>query len=292
MADQPDMIVDEFTGGLDKLAESVDKLESVLDILFETLASKGLKPTAHLNRAMAGLRRNLNAVQFNGQQVQLQLGQLREFMRTGALITSSLELEQVLEEVMDTVITLAGAERAYLMLYDDAGDLQIQSARNWDRVTLEDEDARFSRSIIDAAIQGGIPVITTNAQTDDRFESKASVMIQQLRSILCIPLAMRGQMVGVLYADNRFQEGTFREESIPILTAFGSQAAIAIQNAKAFGAVREDLAEAEREIYRLRIELDQSQVDRKVSEITDTAYFQELSEKAKEMREGREKREG
>lgn len=288
MTDQPDTPSNELAENLEKLTGDVDNLESVIGVLFETLASQGLKATPHIGQSLARIRHRLSVMRSGCQQAARQLEQLQQLVRTSALITSSLNLNQVLEEVMDTVIQLTGAERAYLMLYDADNQLQVRSARNWDKETLNSEEARFSRGIIDAAIQDEKPIITTNAQADERFGTRESIVIQQLRSILCIPLTMRGQTVGVLYADNRFRQGIFQEESIPILTAFGTQAAIAIQNAKAFGAVRDDLAEAQREIYRLRIQIDQSKVDRHVTQITETAYFRDLSEKAKAFRKEHE----
>src|SRR6185295_2625979 len=101
-----------------------------------------------------------------------QLDQLNELVRTSALITSSLELDTVLEEVLDTVNKLTGAERAYLMLYDEQSGLQIKTARNWDRQTIGEDEAHFSNSIVEAAMKDGLPIITTNAQTDERFSQK------------------------------------------------------------------------------------------------------------------------
>ncbi|MBN1312696.1 MAG: GAF domain-containing protein [Anaerolineae bacterium] len=286
MADKSDTPRDAFTTALTHFQHNLNQLEDVLKTLWETT---GIQPTFHLRQALEKVHESARRSQDNGQALVQQRDQLQELVRTSALITSSLELAQVLKEVMDTVIQLTGAQRGYLMLYDEGNNLQVKAARNWDRQTLTKEEIGFSQSIIDAAIQGGSPIITTNAQADERFQSQASIVIQQLRSIICVPLTMRGKTVGVLYMDNRFRKALFEQDMVPLLTAFGTQAAIAITNARTFGEVQGNLAEAEAEISRLRIEIDRARLETQVGEITSTEYFQKLSERAKSMRQRREK---
>jgi GAF domain-containing protein len=173
---------------------------------------------------------------------------------------------------------------------EDSGH-KIRAARNWDRENIGESDAQCSRSIVNAAIEEGKAIITDNAQTDSRFGGMESILAQQVRSILCIPLTLHGRLVGVLYADNRFHMGVFREEMLPILTAFGNQAAIAIDNARAFGTVKEGLAEAKREINLLRIAIDDSKSQRDVNRIIGSDAFQDLRARAQAIRSRREDRE-
>lgn len=277
MAQQPDATPQPgLTENLDSLQRNLENLDSVLKMMFDMYAEKGVQPTFHVTQALEKMRDRVKKSQSTGKHTLRQLDQMRELIRTSALITSSLELDQVLEEVLDTVNQLTGAERAFLMLYDEHKTLQTRAARNWDRKTIGETDARFSNSIVEAAIKDGLPIITTNAQTDERFQERASIMMQQLRSIVCIPLTMRGQTVGVLYADNRLKQDLFSEDMLPLLTAFGTQAAIAISNARLFGEVKSNLEQAKQEIHRLRIVVDQGKLDTQVGEIVDSEYFQKL----------------
>jgi GAF domain-containing protein len=284
MTDQSKTPGSDLEQNLTALKQSADQLGSVLNVLFEMLADKGFKPSFHVEQAIKGLRKDLATTLVDGKQTLAQLRQLNELVRTSALITSSLELDRVVEEVLDTIIHLTGAERTYLMLYDEHNKLQPRGARNWDRESLDESEIQFSRSVIEAALKDGKPILTTNAQTDERFGGKESIVTQQLRSILCIPLALAGHVVGVLYSDNRYQQDLFEQDIIPILTAFGTQAAIAIKNAQSFGEVKEDLEEAQREIRRLRIKVDRASVDKDVREITETDYFRDLAEMADDLR--------
>jgi GAF domain-containing protein len=286
MAEQTHQPKHNLTEAIDDFQHSLGKFEDVLKTLMEATC---LQPTYHLKQALEQVRETSHQSQASGKMIMQQVGQLQELVRISALITSSLELGQVLEEVMDTVIQLTGAQRGYLMLYDETNKLQVKAARNWDRQTLSQDEIGFSQSIVDAAVKDGVPIITTNAQSDERFQSQASIVVQQLRSIICVPLTMRGKTVGVLYMDNRFQKDLFEQDMVPLLTAFGTQAAIAITNARTFGEVKSNLAEAQAEIKRLRIAIDRKRLETQVGEITSTEYFQKISEAAKSMRQRQEK---
>lgn len=274
---------------LETLAQTANEgrqLETILSRLMQVLTENGFQIAVDI----VGITRNIHT-QIDHAHKELkgmsdQLTQVERLLRTFTLITSSLELDKVLEEVMDTVISLTGAERAYLMLRDKkTGELTISVARNWDRESLADSDAVFSRSVVQRALTEGKAVITTNAATDDRFQNVASVVSNQLRSILCIPLIMHGQAVGVLYADNRISQDIFQAEEIPLLTAFGTQAAIAIENARLYGQVKDDLNKALSELQSLQIQIDKGKLEKQVSQITETDYFQRLSASARNMRE-------
>jgi GAF domain-containing protein len=285
MSDNSDRPVKEMIERLEKLDRSTRRLDDVLAAMFEVLADKGLRVTPHLEQAQESMKRHVTEVRQAGQTVMVRLEQLKELIRITALITSSLEIDDVLQDVLDTVIELTGAERAYLMLYDDKSELQVRIARNWDQKTLDPSEVGLSRSVIELALQEGQAIITSNAQQDTRLDTNQSILIQKLRSIICIPLALRGQTVGVLYADNRLKKDLFQEDMVPMLTAFGTQAAIAINNAQRFGAVKENLQEARRVIQELRIEIDRSRVEDAVSDITDSDYFQSLASSARTFRE-------
>lgn len=277
----------DLTHQLDDLSENLAELNRLLDGFFQNSGTMGLHPSLKLYQSREQTQQGITLVQQNSRKVLIQLDHLQAFVRTSALITSSLELDEVLETVMDTIVELTGAERAYLMLYQEGKEPEIRAARNWDRETINDKDVHFSRSILRAAIDQGQPIITDNAQADVRFGNFESVVAQQLRSILCIPLKMRGQLVGVLYADNRLHKGVFTNAMLPLMTAFGTQAAIAIDNARRYGDVREGLAEAKREIYKLRIAIDEAKRQQDVKRIVDSDSFKEIRARAQAIRDRR-----
>ncbi len=159
------------------------------------------------------------------------------------VVNSTLELDQVLRIVMDTIIHLTGAERAFLMLKGEDGQLHTEIARNWDQESLPHDDLTVSHTVINRVVSSGKPILTTNAQEDPRFKGQNSVVFHNLRAILCVPLKVKGKVTGVIYADNRIRSGVFSAEDREVLTAFANQAAVALENARLFDSVRRTLAE-------------------------------------------------
>src|SRR5579864_9835932 len=98
-------------------------------------------------------------------------------------LSSSLELDVVLEKVMDRVITLMKASRGFIVLVDPAnGSLSVRMSSG----EADPEKTRQflgSRSVIEQVVRTGQAVVATDATLDDRFKEKQSVILQNLRSI-------------------------------------------------------------------------------------------------------------
>jgi putative nucleotidyltransferase with HDIG domain len=170
--------------------------------------------------------------------------QLGALMSVGQAVNSSVGLKKVLEEVMDSLIRLMQAERGFLMLKDSSGKLSIQTARGMSEGSAHEEAFSGSTTIIRTVIESGKPILTTNAQNDPRFEMQYSVAALQLRSILCAPLKLKDDLIGVIYVDHRGIPDVFHESDMNLISAFADQAAMAIDNARLF----EDLKAANKEL--------------------------------------------
>jgi sigma-B regulation protein RsbU (phosphoserine phosphatase) len=150
-------------------------------------------------------------------------------------LNSSLDLDEVLENVMDRVIEVTGAERGFLMLNNEySGELEFQVARGLDRKDLESPEFQVSTSILRKVQRTRQPLLTDNAQHDDRFTRGESIMILGLRSILCVPIMVKDRFIGLVYVDNRLHVGLFNEGHRDLLSAFASQAGVAIDNARLY----------------------------------------------------------
>lgn len=181
---------------------------------------------------------------------------------------SSLNVDEVLNQVMDSVIQLTGAERGFLMLLDpETGELDLRAARNFERRNLDRDDMQVSRTVIQEVVRTGQGVVTTNAQTDERFAGQQSVMMYALRSILCVPLRARGEITGVVYVDNKIKSGVFDQQDLEMLEAFAAQAAVAIENARLYTRTDEALARRVAELETLQ------EIDR---ELNTTLDFQRV----------------
>lgn len=168
---------------------------------------------------------------------------LTAITKVGSVVNSSLELEEVLRIVMDNIVRLTGAERGFLMLRDESGEMVTQVARNWTQESIKSGEGVTSRTVVQRVIESGEAIVTTNAQEDQRFSDKASVVAMNLRSILCVPLKVKNELIGVIYTDNRIRTGIFSEAERDLLVAFANQAAVAIDNARLFTSLRRTLEE-------------------------------------------------
>jgi PAS domain S-box-containing protein len=170
--------------------------------------------------------------------------QLSTLIEVSKAINSTLDLEEVLNLVIDMFISTSRAERGFLMLREtDSGQLVFKVARNMDRETIAGPAFEISRSIVDRVATAGSPISTTNASADPRFRAQASVISYSLRSILCVPLIVKGQTSGVVYVDNRIRTGIFSQKDLEFLVALANQAAIAIENARLFASIKQKVME-------------------------------------------------
>jgi adenylate cyclase len=149
-------------------------------------------------------------------------------------LSSSLELDVVLAKVMDRVITLMKAARGFIVLVDPVtGVLSVQMSGG----AADPEKAREflgSRTVIEQVVRTGQAVVSTDATLDDRFKGQQSVILQNLRSIIAVPLVTKGNVIGAVYVDNPFQAAIFEEADKEFLQAISDLAAIAIDNARQY----------------------------------------------------------
>ncbi|TMC52253.1 MAG: GAF domain-containing protein [Chloroflexi bacterium] len=149
-------------------------------------------------------------------------------------LSSSLELDVVLAKVMDRVITLMKASRGFIVLVDPVdGTLSVQMSSG----EADAEKTRQflgSRTVIEHVVKTGQAVVSTDASLDDRFKGQQSVILQNLRSIIAVPLVTKDKVIGAVYVDNPFRASIFEEKDKEFLQAISDLAAIAIDNARQY----------------------------------------------------------
>jgi adenylate cyclase len=148
-------------------------------------------------------------------------------------INSSLDLDVVLQMIMDRAMELIGAERGFIMMIDRASlRLEFKVARNIDRKTLKSEELEISRTIVGQVFAEKTAVLTHNAAEDPRYKNKPSVRAFGLRSLISVPLMVKGECRGVIYLDNRFKLGIFNDDDLEFMKIFAHQVALAMENTR------------------------------------------------------------
>ncbi|MEW5807058.1 MAG: sigma 54-interacting transcriptional regulator [Acidobacteriota bacterium] len=196
---------------------------------------------------------------------------LSRLMEINKKINSTLDLNELLETIIQTAIDLTAAERGFLILVED-GKMKFEVARSVDGTTLKKPEYDISKSIAEKVMEEGTPLISIDAQEDDRFIQYVSVHALKLRSVIAMPLRSKGKIIGSIYLDSRLGKGVFTHDHLELLSLFSDQAGIALENARLY----DELELKKKDIEVLNRELEKT-VHAQRSEIEDIKV--ELQEK-------------
>jgi signal transduction histidine kinase/putative methionine-R-sulfoxide reductase with GAF domain len=165
------------------------------------------------------------------------------------------ELRPLFQDTVDMVAAAIGAEIVSLMLVDpERGDLFIAASRG-----LDGEGVTIRRTTVRSGVAGSVaawgrPVLVEDIETDRRFR-RLNHPQYNTKSLLCVPLIVEGEVLGVLNVNNKASREPFDEDDLAVLTALMERVGSAIERAGAQGDSREAVAEtceAIRNVTRLR----------------------------------------
>lgn len=179
------------------------------------------------------------------QQDQADLGRLFE---VGRAISSVLDVDELLTLILDQVIDIVHAERGLFILKDNDGQLKFHIARNDHKDTLDQAEFAISQSIVDQAVESRKPLLLSDVGNDDNLSLAQSVVDLQLKSVLCVPLVSKDNILGVIYVDNSLSRSTFGQRQLNLLITLASQAKIAIENASLYQNLEQKVEERTREL--------------------------------------------
>jgi HD-GYP domain-containing protein (c-di-GMP phosphodiesterase class II) len=145
------------------------------------------------------------------------------------------ELDALYPTVVDEVMRVVPAERVALFRKTKDGRLQPQVARH---ATIPGAAVEVSRTILDEVATNRICVLTADAMADQNIDDSASITMQNIRSVLAVPVESNNDLLGVLYLDAPGREGVFTEEDLHFVSGIASVAGVAMTNAQALDAVR------------------------------------------------------
>ncbi len=177
---------------------------------------------------------------------------LRALSEIAGTINTLQEPNALLEKVLEIAMETLEAERGFILLTSDTQPegFDVAIRRNFTEEQLGDV-VRLSTSVVYEVLRKGEPVLLYEALTDDRFGGAESIVLQQIQSIACVPLRLKNRQVGAIYLDSLTQRGRFTRDHLPFLNAFANQAAVAIENAQLYQALREENRHLRTEIQRL-----------------------------------------
>ena len=159
---------------------------------------------------------------------------LKALLQVSMAINSSLVLDDVLQLVMMKAIELMQAERGLIMLLGEDGLLQVRAAYNLCQEDMVEDEFKISSSIAREVARMGKSVYSSDAQSDDRFARQQSVIELHLRSIMCVPIKVKDDVIGVIYLDNSSKARMFLRSDLYLFELYAQMVSNALQNASTY----------------------------------------------------------
>ena len=203
------------------------------------------------------------------QEMEERAQQLAALNEVGNVITSTLDLDAVLELIMSKAVELLQAQAGSLVLVDrNTGELVFEVTAGPGSANLAGTRLPPGTGVVGAVVGEGKPVIIRDAQSDQRwYQGLDASSSFSTHSIIAVPMISRGRAIGVIELLNRHDGVPFDEDDERLLTAFAANAAVSIENAwlftqtdQALAARVEELSVMQRIDRELNATLDYSRV--------------------------------
>jgi len=175
-------------------------------------------------------------------------GDLHSLIEAGKVMSATLDLDTLLENMMNLVMIVAGAERGVLIVRSQDGAPEVKVIRDKTGATGDGGTDNMSRSIIRKVISSGEPLMLSDAMVDERFVTSQSVIDQELRSIICFPLMVRNEAQGAIYLENNSAASMFTEYHLDVVRIFAAQSSIALENVQTYSELDDLNRELERKV--------------------------------------------
>ncbi|MGA7382589.1 MAG: SpoIIE family protein phosphatase [Terriglobales bacterium] len=156
-------------------------------------------------------------------------------------------LDEILMTLLDVTLKLTRAERAYVFMKNEQGELRLAAGRNSKSEPLL-EDTTISHSILEDALKSNSEFVLTDTSRSLDLTGRKSIVAYDLRTVICVPLrkpqvqttrdtdspapAVSAEAMGALYVDSRFASRDISGVSNDILHAIATEAASLIENAR------------------------------------------------------------
>ena len=159
--------------------------------------------------------------------------------RIGNLINAETDLNTLYERILDAIFQVVQADRAFLLIEDSHGNLKTAAERERKPVPAGDPKPSFSSTIVQECFEEGTSILRANAMVDKHYGAAESVIIQNIHSVICVPLESPERNIGVIYSDTVAESKVFEKHHLELLTAVGKQAGVAVHRAKLANQVRQ-----------------------------------------------------
>jgi len=224
-------------GSLETALEAIGKgaydylLKPVEFPQLELVIKRGLEKR-RLGRAKSFL---LSELQVKNKELSDRLEEINALYESGKSLVSTIELDELLGNIIRLATSVLHARIGSIMLLDDSGkNLTIAAA-----IGLDEKVVRTTRLPLGSSIAGYVaeskePLFVSNVEKDSRFRRENKEERYGDASLLSVPLTVKQKVIGVINIAHKTTRRDFNEHDLKLLTTFASSAAVAIDNAATF----------------------------------------------------------
>ena len=150
----------------------------------------------------------------------------------GQSVASAFDIDRLFQDTIDLAVTVLDAEGAILMLFDPQTQELVPQCCLGGPTFVEGERVALGKGVLGWVAEHGVPVLLNNAAQDIRFDPVIDGCQEfPTQSVLCVPLLIKGQVIGTLEVLNKMPRPGFTDEDLSVLITLAAQAAIATENA-------------------------------------------------------------
>ena len=159
------------------------------------------------------------------------LRRLRAMAQVSIGLGGEHDRESLFAKIMDFIFVIfPTAERAFVVLRDKESQEFKPAAASTREPSREGEVLSLSEAIVDEVVSQQRSILSNDAADDHRFDDHPSIRRLGIRSMMCVPLLVDNEVMGLIQIDTHRETHSFCEEDLQILTGIGAQMAIALKN--------------------------------------------------------------
>ena len=172
------------------------------------------------------------------------LKRLQAMCQVSTALGAITDRETLLAKILDCLFDIFSvAERAFIMLRDKDSDRLVPVVARRRQGTAEPlEEVAISQTIVNEVALHKRSILSRDALDDSRFNQNMSVVDLSIRSMMCTPLLINGEILGLVQVDTSTTPRGFTAEDLQVLTGISAQAAIAVKNLQLYEAIEAETA--------------------------------------------------
>ena len=173
--------------------------------------------------------------------------ELAALIEINRMVTSSLDLDEVLEATMQGIREILQVQAGSLVLMDEeTGALIFRKTLGPKQYQIASQTFQPDQGIVGHVVQSGKPRLVNNVERDPYFLAEIDERPGfTSHTILCVPLTIRDRVVGAIEVINRLN-GVFTEQDLELLQAMAASVAVAVDNANLYSELADFTGELER----------------------------------------------